>query len=118
MDNTYRSKPHRKVEEVLSNMGISFMTEHDEFQPYTLDSFLPEWHLAIEVDGPSHHEKKNRARDEWLKQRYGIETLRIKTKGPWSSKAKLEAEIMAFIEAHSETVKERKSIWWATRAGQ
>lgn len=116
MDNTYRSRPHRKVESVLEELGISFFTEHDEFPPYRLDNYLPEFHLAVETDGPSHSARKDQVRDEWLKQRYGIETLRIKTKGAWSSKAKLEATIMAFIREHSDTVKERKQIWWATRA--
>lgn len=111
LDNSYRSNPHRRVEKALHKMGVAFMSENEEFPPYRLDIYLPDYHAAIEVDGPSHSYKKDKARDTWMLERYFVPTLRIKTKGPWQSHAKLESEILAFLEEHTEDVEERKYKW-------
>lgn len=110
-DNQYRSGPHRKVEGVLKKLQIMFYSEHNEFSPYRVDIYLPDYHLAIEVDGPLHSPNKDAVRDQWLLERYFLPTLRIKTKGPWSRFSKLEKEIVEFLEEHDPTSPERKRLW-------
>lgn len=107
-DSSYRSNPHRRLEKTLTKMGISFLSEHAEFPPYTLDLYLPDFHLCIEVDGPKHSSKKDAARDDWMLERFGIPTLRIKPKGPWLGNNKLEEKILEFLNQHVETYKERR----------
>lgn len=73
-DNSERSNEHRKVERWLAQMGLAFESEV-AFEPYRVDIYLPEWHLAIEVDGPYHHQKHDKARDGYLRDNYGLEIL-------------------------------------------
>lgn len=110
-DNQYRSGPHRKVEDVLKKLQVLFTSEHEEFIPYRVDIYLPDWHAAIEIDGPSHSPNKDAVRDKWLLERYYLPTLHIKTKGPWSLFSKLEKQIVEFLEQNQEDVEERKRLW-------
>jgi very-short-patch-repair endonuclease len=110
-DNQYRSNPHRHVEKVLEKLQIMFFSEHSEFPPYRVDTYLPDYHLAVETDGPQHSPNKDAVRDQWLLERYYLPTLRIKTKGPWQKFAKIEQQVIAFLEEHQDTVEERKLLW-------
>lgn len=101
-----RSGPHRRVEKILDGMDINYSSE-EGFPPYTLDIYLPEWHLAIEVDGPAHSVKKDEVRDRWFLEFHGIPTLRLDAT-LWFRTATIEAKIIAFIEEHADTVEERK----------
>lgn len=117
VDNSWRSGPHRRVEKALQKMGVSYVSENNEFSPYTLDLYLPDFHLCIEVDGPRHSSKKDIARDQWMLGRYGVPTLRIKTKGAWQSHTKLEKEILAFLEEYADSYKERRMVYLTLHAG-
>ena len=57
--------------------GLKFRRQHP-IGPYTLDFYCDELRLAVEVDGRSHEERRERdaARDVWLQAR-GIETIRV-----------------------------------------
>lgn len=92
-------------------MQIRFLSEDEEFPPYRVDLYLPDYHAVIEVDGPSHNRKKDSVRDAWLEQRYYLPTLRIKAKGPWSSQTKLENTIWEFLKEQKESFQERKTNW-------
>ena len=92
-------------------MGVSFISENDEFPPYTLDLYLPDYHAAIEVDGPSHNRKRDKARDTWMLERYFVPTMRIRARGPWQSQEKLEKTITEFLIEHADDVEERKIQW-------
>lgn len=105
-DHSSRSGPHRRVEKVLSEMDINFSSE-ERFAPYTLDIYLPEWHLAIEVDGPAHSAKKDQVRDQWFLEFHGIPTLRLEAT-IWQKTQTLQEKIIAFIEEHADTVETRK----------
>lgn len=88
-------------------MGVGYLSECTDFRPVSLDIYLPEWHLAVEVDGPLHAPRLDAERDAMMLEMYGIHTLRIPIKDAvWCDKA-----ILAFIEEHAETAAERKSIW-------
>lgn len=115
-DSSWRSNPHRRVEKALQKMGVSYISENEDFPPYTLDLYLNDFHLCIEVDGPKHSTKKDTVRDQWILERYGIPTLRIKTKGSWQNQLKLEKEILAFLEEYADSYKERKMIYLTLHA--
>lgn len=106
---TTRTGWHRWLEKKLHHMGLSYVSEYTEFWPYSLDLYLPEWHLCIEVDGPYHRRKADALRDDQLMRRYQIPTLRL------SSKTGLHREhletIIHFIEEHADSVEERMEAW-------
>jgi very-short-patch-repair endonuclease len=108
-DNRSRSKPHRRIESILEEININFDTERF-FSPYTVDIYLPEWHLAIEVDGPYHSASKDKIRDAWLFERYGLLLLRLDVK-IWRNKTYLQDKIIQFLEEHADSLEERKIIW-------
>lgn len=105
-DHSSRSGPHKRVEKILDGMDINFSSE-ERFAPYTLDIYLPEWHLAIEIDGPAHSAKKDEVRDQWFLEFHGIPTLRLDAK-IWQTTSKIEEKVIAFIEEHADTVEIRK----------
>lgn len=91
---------------MLDDLRVSYISECEDFPPYQLDLYLPEWHLCVEVDGPTHgrYSAKDRERDDVLKERYGIITLRI----PTDSVTGASEPILSFIERHAETAATRK----------
>lgn len=97
-DNKERSGPHKRVEKILDNMGIAYMSEYP-MPPYILDIFLTEWKLCIEVDGPLHSKKRDSIRDQWLLEARGVHTLRINAK-IWQSSQSIQSKILSFIEEH------------------
>ena len=108
-DNAKRSGPHRHVEKVLENIGIAYISEQP-FDPYSVDIYLPEWHLAIEVDGPLHNKKKDEERDAFLYERYGVRLLRLNTNGDFRNKV-LEDTIINYIDDNCDEVESRKQKW-------
>lgn len=108
---TQRTRPHIRVEKALNKMGIEYQSEVGIFPPYLLDIFLPEYHLCIEVDGLGHRKKHDKVRDEWMLERYGVATLRIRARGAWQSQSSLETKILAFLEEQAPSYEERRNIW-------
>jgi very-short-patch-repair endonuclease len=104
-----RTRPHRRVEQCLDDMGISYMSEYD-FPPYRVDVYLPEWHLGVEIDGPYHNKKRDNVRDLWLFQWLGLKMLRIDAV-KWKSKDKLKLILLKFIEEQCGEAEERKALW-------
>ena len=72
---------HNAVCRWLGELGISYMEEY-LVEPYSLDIFLPELFLGVEVDGPSHNRKHDAIRDEKIMQQYEIPIIRIKVGTP------------------------------------
>lgn len=106
-DNQQRSGPHRRVEQILDKMGVSYLSEYP-FPPYVVDIYLPEWRLAIEVDGPLHSKTKDVVRDGYLAAWYRVPTLRISAK-IWQNTKTIESKILTFIEEQSESTDDRKA---------
>ncbi len=101
-----RSGPHRRVEGILDDMGISYMSE-EPFPPYKIDILLPEFWVAIEVDGPFHSKNKDRIRDQFILEYFYLPIMRINAK-KWLQREWLKKEITEFIEEWAETSEERK----------
>jgi len=93
-------------------MKISYMSEHTEFLPYSLDIYLGEWHLAIEIDGPTHSRARDRKRDVRLFELYGVPVLHVTTEFVEDVQPEeIKHAIMAFVNEYASTAKERKSAW-------
>lgn len=115
-DNSERSLPHRRVEKILDAMQLAYESEKI-FEPYRVDIYLPEWHCAVEIDGPYHLKKADTKRDEFLREIYKLPVLRIKTQRKnyrSSTPSFIAALITAFIEESAITTKARKSEWLMT----
>ncbi len=69
---------HRKVSKRIERLGISVRDEVP-FPPYTVDIYLDEYHVAVEVDGPHHSEKKDEKRDIALWEKYHLYILHVPT---------------------------------------
>ena len=105
---TVLSAAHKKVIKFLENWGIQLMEEVD-FPPYRVDIFVPEVHVAVEVDGPHHSKKANEKRDKKLLEDYLLPTFRIDASDVRTSEH-WENELWAFFRAHSWTAIDRWEI--------
>ena len=96
------------LRDILEELG--FITELEiEFSPYTLDIFCRNNWIACEFDGPTHWKKKDKKRDDYMLNKYGIPTLRIKSLAP---KEKVKQEIIDFMWEWNDSMKERKAKMW------
>lgn len=106
---TSRSAAHRWLERQLDAAHISYHSEHP-FPPYAVDVYLPEWHVAVEVDGPQHSAPRDAARDAKLLERYGLPVYRLDTtKSGW--RLDILAKLSVFIALHAGTTEERMAQW-------
>lgn len=100
---SYRSAPHRRLERWLDEMGLTYDSEVDVLN-YTMDIYMPEYHLAIEVDGPYHGVKREQARDWQIYNASGIVTIRLK-----GFQVEHRATIIRAIERWAATAQRRQS---------
>lgn len=111
------SKAESTVEKWLLDERISF-TREEPCLSYSLDFYLPEWHLCIEVDGPYIHHiaSKNMRRDAKVRGR-GVVTLRLTSTDVASKPDDCKARIREFIEHWAGSTKERKELRNAREEG-
>ena len=105
---TTRTKPHRRVERILDKMQISYESEHG-FYPYSVDIYVSEWHIGIEVDGPQHSAAKDRIRDEIIRERYFLPILRLSSVG--LSPQQITEKVEDFVVIWAQTAAQRKFQW-------
>jgi very-short-patch-repair endonuclease len=98
------------VEKLLDALHLNYESEWDEFAPWTLDCWLPEWWAAIEVDGPSHSKTKDVRRDEDLLTRYGVKVLHLDVRG-YFDPAYATKRVLAFIQESAQDARERRRTW-------
>lgn len=108
-DNSERSGYHRRVERILDEMKLNYMSE-EPFPPYKVDILLTAAWAAIEVDGPFHKAKHDKVRDQYLLEHYKLPILRLKQK-VLTRKSYIEEEVMKFFETHLDSAPERKALW-------
>jgi len=85
--------------------------EEAPLDQYTLDTFLPEYHVAVEWDGPMHslRKKKDRERDLYVLEKYGIITLRF------SDLKDFDTILMEKLEKSLESYDKRIELWNSAR---
>lgn len=106
---TRRTGPHRHVERILDTLGINYLSE-EHFPPYTVDIYLTEWHLGLEIDGPFHSKAKDETRDKFIEAYFGLPILRFNVTNGWVTKNRVQEEVTRFIEQHEPTTVERKAL--------
>jgi very-short-patch-repair endonuclease len=69
---------HNDVRNIIMDAGFIYDEEYGvEGTKFTLDFYLPEFHVGIEADGPFHNTKKDRVRDAAILEATGILIMRI-----------------------------------------
>ena len=82
----------------IGELGIGTVIEQ-LFGDYSVDIFIPDLNLGIEVDGPYHLKKRDLKRDEYLKQTHDVDIWRIPIKDMGAGyKDKLINRIMLRVE--------------------
>ncbi len=66
----------KKVEQWLNEWGYECSQERI-LKPFTCDIFLDKLKICVEVDGPWHYPKRDKKRDNYLLEIYGVRTFRI-----------------------------------------
>ena len=79
---------HATVTRWLSERGVSYVEEYAA-GPYTLDIYIPDQRLGVEIDGPQHNRRADFERDKLILDRLYIRIVRIKVGA--KKKATLEA---------------------------
>ncbi len=72
---------HEQVIGWISAMGLEYMEEYP-VGPYSLDVWLPEMQLGVELDGPDHSKQRDRRRDDVLLTSWDIMVVRFKVGTP------------------------------------
>ncbi len=70
------NKYHRKVCEWLDVFGISYREEYPVGQ-YSVDIYLPDTKVGVEIDGPQHNKRKDAIRDAAIERETGMRIVRI-----------------------------------------
>ena len=68
---------HATVCRWLSELGIGYMEEYPVGQ-YSLDIYISDMKLGVEIDGPQHNRRKDVVRDAAIERAIGIRIIRIK----------------------------------------
>jgi very-short-patch-repair endonuclease len=77
---------------------------------YWLDCFLPDYLVAIEIDGPFHSRRKDEERDARLNS-IGVFMLRITKSGMAPTDSVISERISASLALAEATLDERKALW-------
>lgn len=76
-------------------MGYTTVAEQPAGQ-YKLDIYLPELHIAVEYDGPSHWSRRDAARDKYIWETYQLPVWRVSAAD--LAAAELRAELDRFMD--------------------
>ena len=68
--------PHRQLLAALGALNVDVEVE-TSFPPYHVDCYLPDFHVALEADGPQHSASKDADRDAVLMARYALPVYRV-----------------------------------------
>ena len=76
---TTNTKTQLLVASWCEEMGLHCILE-EQVGRYSLDVYLPELRLGIELDGPYHLRKRDAKRDGFIQRRHNIDVWRFKNK--------------------------------------
>ena len=65
------SDAHLSVIHWLQRHGVELI-EEVTFPPFTVDCYVPRFHVVIEVDGPQHRASRDKKRDLYLGEAYNL----------------------------------------------
>lgn len=68
---------HRIVTKWLDEFGVGYIEEYSVGQ-YSVDIYLPDTKVGVEVDGPQHNKRKDVIRDAAIERATGMRIVRIK----------------------------------------
>lgn len=88
------TKGQLELEKIINSLGFEIILEK-EFGNYRIDLFLPELNKGIEFDGIGHLKKRDKKRDEFIKDNFGVEILRIKD----LKDSELKNKVLEFINS-------------------
>lgn len=109
---SFITKAHKRISDLCRRQGLN-VNDEEPVGRFSIDIYLPEWHLGIEVDGPTHSPRKDERRDGELWADYGLPILRLRHDTALDPAWEL---IEAFIVGHHPTVEARKRLWLQKRA--
>lgn len=98
---TSLTRPHRILIRICEGLGLEWKDEV-KFGRYSLDVYIPKLKLCIECDGVYWHSlegvpEKDKKRDMYLKEKFGIDTLRITDEELNTDKKRVIARITAKV---------------------
>ena len=99
---TSLTRPHRILIRICESLGLEWQDEV-KFGKYSLDVYIPSLKLCIECDGLYWHTlegvpQKDKRRDKYLLENYGIKTLRITDEELNTDKKEVIARITAKVK--------------------
>lgn len=92
---------HRRVLRWLAAWGVQYQEEYP-VGPYSIDVYLPEMRIGLELDGPWHNRKRDAVRDEIISGQ-GIDILRVKVGTP-------KAQLWEILLSRYEVEHKRRTI--------
>ena len=110
---TTMTQPHRQLIKLLEECGFEVEVEVS-FPPKSVDCYLPEYHIAIEADGPQHTRMKDLDRDAYLMAQYALPVYRVTSEElAGSSLQALQALLSdVFRRTWHTSLVERRMIAW------
>ena len=100
---------HRKLIHILERRGFEMIYEIS-FPPYTVDIYVPHYHIAFEADGPQHSIRHDRIRDALLLKRYKLPVCRFTQDDIEHDTIGTAARSVIFAREHEDSVKQRRSV--------
>ena len=72
------TKGQLQLEKIINNLGLGTILEY-EVGNYKIDVLIADtMKHGIEYDGIGHHKNRDKKRDQWILDNFGIKILRIK----------------------------------------
>jgi very-short-patch-repair endonuclease len=99
---TSLTRPHRILIRICESLGVEWEDEK-RFGRYSCDIYLPYFKIDLECDGIYWHTlpgapEKDRRRDKFLLEKYGIKTIRVTDEEINKDKQKVFAVIKGFLK--------------------
>ena len=73
---TELTAPHLAAINMLQSLGY-WVEAEVLFPPKTVDIYLPEYHAAVEIDGPQHSLHADQKRDDFLMSKYALPVFHV-----------------------------------------
>lgn len=105
---TELTAPHRALIDIIDDIGFQVIAEYPVGK-YTLDCYLPEFHVGIEADGPHHSKSRDKKRRNKLMDDYELPVLHLTTEIIMLRPAYVLQTILEFVQDFEENIAERKA---------